>query len=55
MRGSVSMRCLATAAPVTPSFAASQRMESAGVRFDSSVVSVTDVVTPSIFETWVAM
>lgn len=48
MRGSLSKSSFATASPVVPSFALSQRTWRTGMRFESSSAGVTDVVTPSI-------
>ena len=55
IRGSLSNRCFATAAPLMPSRVGFHRIVSDGVRLDSSDVSVIDVVTPSIVETCFAM
>ena len=48
MRGSLSKSSFATASPVVPSFALSQRIWRTGMRFESPSAGVTEVVTPAI-------
>ncbi len=48
MRGSLSKSSFATASPVVPSFALSQRIWRTGMRFESPSGGTTEVVTPAI-------
>ena len=52
---SLSNRSFATASPVVPSSARSQRIWSSGIRFDSPSAGVTELVTPAIGSTRCAM